>query len=91
MTSFEELDRLSTEELHDRAFDHAKRHLDAKFFWNLLEMVPAAMMEAGDPEEAERDTVHWSGQVADAVQDKPELKEAMRPVYIDYLERHPDA
>jgi hypothetical protein len=91
MSSFEELDKLSTEELHDRAFKHAKRHLNAKFFWDLVQFTPAAEAEAGETEEAERDTFHWSGQVADAVQEKPELKDAMRPVYLDYLERHPDA
>ena len=54
-------------------------------------MTPAAMTESGDVEEGERDIAHWSGQLADAVQDKPELKDAMRPAYIDYLLKHPGA
>jgi hypothetical protein len=91
MSSFEELDQLSSEELHDRAVKHARRHLNAKFFWNLLETTPAAMTGSGDIEEGERDAFHWSGQVADAVQDSPELKDGMRPVYIEYLLKHPDA
>ena len=37
-------------------------------------MTPAAMTGTGDVEEGERDVAHWSGQLADAVQDKPELK-----------------
>jgi hypothetical protein len=91
MRSFEELNTLSTEELHDRATKHARHHLNVKFFWSLIEMTPAAMTRSGDVEEGERDIAHWSGQVADAVQDKPELKDAMRPAYIDYLLKHPDA
>jgi hypothetical protein len=91
MTSFEELDALSSEELHDRAFRHAQRHLNLKFFWDLLQYTPAAEAEAGDLDQAESDAQHASGQVADAVDERPELKDAMRPVYIDYLLEHPDA
>ena len=32
-----------------------------------------------------------SGQVVNAVEDDPELRDAMRPVYIDYLLKHPRA
>jgi hypothetical protein len=91
MTSFEELDALSSNELHDRAFRHAERHLDLKFFWDLLQFTPAAQAETGDIDQAESDAQHTSGQVADAVEASPELKDAMRPVYIDYLLGHPDA
>ena len=91
MSSFEELDALSSEELHDRAWRHAERHLDVKFFWNLLELVPAAMTESGDVEQGESDIRHPSGQVADALDQDPGLKDALRPVYIDYLTRHPGA
>jgi hypothetical protein len=91
MTSFEELDALSSDELHDRAFRHAQRHLNLKFFWELLQFTPAAEAEAGDIEQAESDAQLASSQVTDAVQERPELKDAMRPVYIDYLLQHPDA
>jgi hypothetical protein len=88
MTSFEELDALSSDELHDRAVKHALRHLDVKFFWDLMQMTPAAEAETGDIDQAESDVQHVSGQVADAVDADPELKDAMRPIYIDYLLKH---
>jgi hypothetical protein len=91
MTSFEELDALSSEELHDRAFRHAQRHFDVKFFWDLLRYTPAAEVEAGDVGEAESDAQRASGQVVDAIEQRPELRDAMRPVYIDYLLKHPGA
>lgn len=91
MTSFEELDELSSEELHDRAFRHAERHLNLKFFWDLLQFTPAAEAEAGDLDEAESDAQRSIGQVTDAVDQRPELRDAMRPVYIDYLLKHLDA
>jgi hypothetical protein len=88
MTSFEDLDALSSDELHDRAVKHAVRHLDVRFFWDLMQMTPAAEAETGDIDQAESDVQHVSGQVADAVAEDPELKDAMRPVYIDYLLKH---
>ena len=91
MTSFEELDALSSEELHDRAVKHATRHLNVRFFWDLLQYTPAAEAETGDLGQAESDVSHVSGQVADAVDEDPELRDAMRPVYIDYLLKHPGA
>lgn len=91
MASAEELDRLSSKELHDRAFAHAKRHLDARFFWRLIEMVPAAEAATGDLGEAGEHVLHPSSQVADAVDSDPSLLDGLRPVYIDYLVEHPDA
>ena len=41
----DELERLSTQELHDRAVSWAERHLDVRFFWSLLQyfsMTPRA-------------------------------------------------
>jgi hypothetical protein len=91
MTSFEELDALSSEELHDRAVRHAKRHLNVKFFWDLMQLTPAAEAEQGELGQAESDVLRVSGQVTDVLEDHPELHDAMRPVYIDYLLKHPKA
>jgi hypothetical protein len=91
MTSFEELDALSSEELHDRAVAHAKRHLNVRFFWDLLQYTPAADAESGDVGQADSDVFRVSGQLTDAVEDRPELRDAMRPVYIEYLLKHPGA
>ena len=92
MTRRDELDALTSQELHDRAVSHARRHLDVKFLWELLKVVPAAEVAAGRPEHADYDVEHWSGQVADAFRDDDgELADALRPVYLEYLEQHPDA
>jgi len=44
----EDLEKLSTRELHDRAVHRAEKHLDVKFFWSLLQMIPAAETVSGD-------------------------------------------
>ena len=89
MPTFEELNQLSSRELHDRAMARAKRHLDARFFWDLLQITPAAQVAAGEPVDAEEDVEHWSMQVHDAVKAEPEdAVDGRRAFYIDYLERH---
>jgi hypothetical protein len=90
MTS-EDLEALSTRELHDRALRRAEHHLDVKFFWQLLQFVPAAEAASGDEGEADYDIQHAKGLISDAVHSGDgELGEAMRPVFIDYLRKHPD-
>ncbi len=86
------LDELSTLELHDRAIARAERHLDVKFFWNLLKLIPAAQALSGDEGEAEYDLQFSKGKIYDAMHSGDgQLGEALRPVFIDYLRKHPDA
>ena len=89
--TFDELNKLSSKELHDRAFRHAEHHLDVRFFWDLFEMLQVAEAAEGDVARAEGDILHPRHEVLDAVRQDPKLLDAMRPVYIDYLEKHPDA
>jgi hypothetical protein len=89
--SSEDLEALSTHELHDRAVRRAERHLDVKFFWELLHYIPAAESASGDEGEASYDIQFSKGLISDAVRSgEGELGEAMRPVFIDYLRKHPD-
>ena len=89
MASVEELEQLATKELHDRAFSLARRRLDVRFFWNLLESVPAAEAAAGHLEEAEEDILSLSQRAEDLIRpDTTEEADAFRPIYIDYLMQH---
>ncbi len=86
------LDELPTQELHDRAVRRAEKHLDVKFFWSLLKMIPAAQAMSGDEGEAEYDIQSSKGIILDALHSgEGELGQALRPVFLDYLRRHPDA
>jgi hypothetical protein len=88
MTSFEDLDQLSSTELHDRAIDLAKRRLDVRFFWKLFESIPEARAVAGQTGAVEADIRHASSWLLDYRNAGGELDEALRPVYIDYLLEH---
>ena len=86
------LEELSTEELHDRAVKRAERHLDVKFFWSLLEAIPAAETARGDQGEADFDIQFSKGLIKDALHSgEGELGELLRPLFIEYLRKHPDA
>ena len=89
MPTFEELDKLSTADLRERAFGIAKRRVDVRFFWNLLEAAPAVEAAAGHGGEADADILSLSERVADVVNpDTPEEAEAFRPLYLEYLLEH---
>ncbi len=82
----EELEGLSSKELHDRAFAHAVRHVDVGFFWGLLKALPAAEAAIGEDEEAEQDVMTLRGRLNDLTHSgEGELADALRPLYIDYL------
>jgi hypothetical protein len=88
----EDLEQLSTKELHDRAVRRAERHLDVRFLWTLLQAIPAAEAASGDVGEADYDVQSLKGLISDALRSGDgELGEALRPLFIDYLRRHPDA
>jgi hypothetical protein len=88
----DDLDQLSTHELHDRAVRRAEKHLDVKFLWSLLEMIPAAEMASGDVGEADYDIESSKGLISDAIHSGDgALGEALRPVFINYLRKHSDA
>jgi hypothetical protein len=89
MATFEELDRLPSKELHDRAVKLARHRLDMRWLWQLMEAVPAAEVAAGDREAAYDDELHVVTLLDDAMEaDEGDLADALRPMYIDYLLKH---
>jgi hypothetical protein len=85
----EELEALSSEELHDRATKHALRHANVKFFWRLLQALPAAEAAAGELDEAMTDVQSLYGRLDD-LRDSGEgaVADELRPLYIEYLLQH---
>ena len=84
-----ELQDLSSAELHDLAVRHARRHLDAKFFWQLMQRLPAAEAAAGEMDEVEADMQRMSAHIDDVTDSgKGEVAELLRPFYLDYLRDH---
>jgi hypothetical protein len=85
----DELDALSSRELHDLAVRRALHHVDVEFLWELLRAIPAAEASEGHANEAGRDITHLSVLLDDAVgSGEGDVAEALRPLYLDYLVKH---
>jgi hypothetical protein len=85
-----DLDSLSSRELHDLAFRRALHHADVGFFWEVLRAIPAAETLDGDVREAGEDLTKVSALLSDALTlGEGNLQEALRPLYLDYLKKHP--
>jgi hypothetical protein len=89
MTTRQELDALTSKELHDRATDLAKHRLDIEFLWGLLRTIPAAESAAGELDRSEVDIMKVTPLLNDLRDaDEGRLADALRPFYIDYLLGH---
>jgi hypothetical protein len=89
MSTFDELDKLTTKELRAGAFRVARNRLDIGFFWRLVEYAPVAEAIGGHTRHAQADVLSLSATVEDAINSgEDEVEGALRPVYIDYLLKH---
>ncbi|WP_280426757.1 hypothetical protein [Nocardia carnea] len=89
MGTNEELEGLSSKELHDRAVKLAVRHGDIRFLWQLLTRIPAAEATAGRAGESEAD-IKWVVPMLDDYihAGDGDLAEALREFYLEYLRAH---
>jgi len=89
MTESRSLEDLSSKELHDLAVRRARRHLDVKFFWHLMQNLPAAEAGAGQLRDADADIMKISGHIDDLTDSgEGEVAELLRPFYLEYLREH---
>jgi hypothetical protein len=89
MTSRDELEALSSAELHDRAVRLAMRHMDIGFLWELLRELPASEAARGRADIAAADVTQVSAMISDALASgEGEIADSLRPLYLDYLEKH---
>ena len=85
----QELENLSSSELHDRAVKAAIKRVDAGFLWSLVKAIPAAEAASGNVGEAEADVMSVAHLLSDLVHSgEGEVAEELRPLYLDYLEKH---
>ena len=92
MRTREELEGLPTKDLHDLAVERAKRHLDVGFLWDLVKALPVAEEVVGDDDRSKIDIARPLALINDFLYDTDsgKLGDALRPFYVDYLERADD-
>jgi hypothetical protein len=89
MTDLDNLNALSSQQLHDLAVHRALRHLDVPFLWELLRALPAGEAAAGHPDAAGWDAIKLSALISDAFESgEGDVADSLRPLYLDYLTKH---
>ncbi|SBT52512.1 hypothetical protein GA0070621_4448 [Micromonospora narathiwatensis] len=90
--SFDELDKLSTEELRERAFARARERRDVGFFWSVLRHLPNADEAAaldGAPNSVgptvDEANALWRELTGHGYEESAPL---LRAAFIDYLMKH---
>jgi hypothetical protein len=69
----------------------ALHHADVGFLWQLLREIPAAEAAEGNPGRTGADLYRISALISDALgSGEGQTAEALRPLYLDYLEKHSD-
>ena len=67
----------------------ARRHLDVRFFWQLMGNLPAAEAAAGQWDESDADVLKISAHIDDVTDSgHGEVAELLRPFYLEYLQKH---
>jgi hypothetical protein len=89
MADEDPLESLSSKELHDLAVSRARKHFDVKFFWNLMQVLPAAEAGAGRLDESDADLQSTMAHIDDVTESgEGEVADLLRPFYLEYLHKH---
>src|SRR3954464_14760387 len=77
------LDPLSSKQLHDLAVHRARRHLDAKFYWRLMQYLPMGAPAPRKDEDAEVDLEYSLAHIDDVTDaGEGETADLLRPFYL---------
>ncbi len=89
MPTRDELDAMSTKDLHSRALEVARHRLDVTFLWRLAKALPVAEELIGDDQRSKTDILRPLALINDFYDaGEGELGEALRPLYVEYLSEH---
>jgi len=84
----EDLETMTSLDLHDRAIGAAKVEGDLDWLWHLLRSIPAAEGEVGDLEESGMDKASTVAAINGYIRADRDLPETLRSQYVDYLLEH---
>jgi hypothetical protein len=92
MSTRDELEALPIKDLHDRAMEAARKHLDVGFLWDVVKALPVAEEAIGDDQRSKVDIMRPLALINDFLYDTDsgQLGEALRPMYVEYLLRKGD-
>ncbi len=89
MITNDDLETLSSRQLHDRALDLAKAQDDVDWLWHLLGSIPATEGRLGDLDESGLDIAGLVSAINGYMRADRSAEAALRPQYIEYILEHP--
>jgi len=84
----EDLETMTSRDLHDRAIGTAKAEGDLDWLWHLLRSIPTAEDEVGDLENSGMDMPSTVSAINGYTRADRDLPGALRSQYVDYLLEH---
>jgi hypothetical protein len=85
MITSEDLETLSSRQLHERAVDLAKAEGDIDWLWHLLRSLPAAEEQLGELDDSGLEIASLVSAINGYIRADPSAEEALRPQYVEYL------
>jgi len=84
----EDLETMTSRDLHDRAIGTAKAEGDRDWLWHLLSSIPAADGKVGDLEGSGMDIASTVSAINSYTRADRDLPDTLRSQYVDYLLEH---
>ncbi len=88
MITSEDLESLSSRQLHDRAVDLAKAEGDIDWLWHLLGSLPAAEGQLGELDDSGLEIAGLVTAINGYIRADRSAEDALRPQYVEYLLAH---
>jgi hypothetical protein len=84
----EDLETMTSRDLHDRAIGTAKAERDLDWLWHLLRSIRAAEGQVGDLGDSGMDIASTVSAVNGYTRADRDLHDTLRPQYVEYLLEH---
>jgi hypothetical protein len=84
----DDLETMTSSDLHERAIGMAKAEKDLEWLWHLLRSIPATEDEIGDLEDAGMDMASTVAAINGYARADRDLPGTLRSQYVDYLLEH---
>jgi hypothetical protein len=88
MITSDDLETLTSRQLHERAIDLAKAGGDLDWLWHLLGSIPSAEGQLGELDDSGLDVASVISAINARIRTDPSAQEILRPEYVAYLLEH---
>jgi hypothetical protein len=88
MITSDDLETLTSRQLHERAIDLAKAEGDLDWLWHVLGSIPSAEGQLGELDDSGLDVASVISAINGRIRADPTADDGLRPQYVAYLLEH---